>query len=648
MLHNTPFGGLLSSVHAQVAEPVIAFRDIMPAQRKPEFGSVYAWDDSNYVPVGQMTGGNFTAADGGEDWWYAHTNLYENGVQIGYAVAGYNTTPEWGVIDLDGCFSAVDNGVESNQFETNEHRKGPLRQWLARYDLEGQQVWCKSFLMGTFYGVTQDPDGNIIAIGETWNNRNSTSASSGNPWPIRYNPGLPGNSGDISSVSCTSMGWLAMQRKASILKVDLAGEVNWQNHYAWPATLAEGWRVGTFGFDVKSTYSNGSIIYYASCSGGLDATSTEHAFLMRLQTNGEILDRHAYIATDPAIGLLGQTVVEQMRPVGLDLKEINGIKRLLVTGQFRINSTDPDINNAFVWYFDDLDNAPFAPTFGQITSSPELSPTHHDQGLLQMATSAALFDNSGTPAIIWPVLSNYVVGTDISGGRSIATLKVHRFDPPNATPTWTANLEEVRAYDLQAAAVQTSDGNIAVVSTKWDNAFSLSDPFRYDDLNTAVTDCLENYGGSSSWGNSDLFDYWNTDAFVAKLEPVLGNVLWSATFDADPNDPTCFPDDIRNQECMYKITEAEDGGLVISGNTSHNFDDAYLAKVLPTCQSFLSFTPLDLNEDGEYLLASNETWSTDRTIYGTVALPEKRSRSITTLSSALPIASNSIGPRALK
>nr|MBK9651297.1 hypothetical protein [Bacteroidota bacterium] len=40
---------------------------------------------------------------------------------------------------------------------------------------------------------------------------------------------------------------------------------------------------------------------------------------------------------------------------------------------------------------------------------------------------------------------------------------------------------------------------------------------------------------------------------------------------------------------MYGITEAEDGGFVISGNYSSNMDDAYLAKLYPNCQNNLVY-----------------------------------------------------------
>ena len=592
----------------------------MPAPRLPDYGTYYAWDGQNYLPTTAAVGGALDRDAGGEDWWYGHCNLYDTGGNlIGFAAAGYNTVPEWGAVDENGCFDHTSDGWRSDEFETAAHRKGSLRQWLARYDTNGNMIWCKSYLMGVFYGVIQGADGSIMAIGEASTNRRSTIATTANPWPIQYNPGLTA-SGDVSMLDCNTAGLGGMNIKPCVLKTDLEGNVIWQNFYGWPTTNAEGWSIGGRGWAIERAEANGEPIYYAACSGGLAAASREHAYLLRIQENGELLDRHVYVADDPALGLIGQTVVEQMRPLGMKHAVIDGKQRLVVSGQYRITTASPAINRAFLWYFDDLDLAPYAPSYGQITSNAQLGGIHHSLSLIQQSTSATLIDNGGTPSIIWPVLSDYAMNTDVSAGRSIATLKIHRFDPPDPSPTWTSDLGEVRAYDLQADAMITSDGNIAVVSTKWQPPYDQNDPFRYNDLTTTTQTCLS--GFPFSWNGSDIFDYWNTNAYVAKLSSINGSTLWETNFDAEPNvESGCFPEDMRKQECLYRITETDEAGLLISGNTSHNFDDAYLAKLGPDCQAKVNYEPLTL-VDGAYTLTSNETWSTDRKIFGTIVVPD--------------------------
>jgi len=43
-----------------------------------------------------------------------------------------------------------------------------------------------------------------------------------------------------------------------------------------------------------------------------------------------------------------------------------------------------------------------------------------------------------------------------------------------------------------------------------------------------------------------------------------------------------------HQECLYDVAEAEDGGLVISGNNSSNFDDSYVVRLAPASVPMLS------------------------------------------------------------
>ncbi len=78
---------------------------------------------------------------------------------------------------------------------------------------------------------------------------------------------------------------------------------------------------------------------------------------------------------------------------------------------------------------------------------------------------------------------------------------------------------------------------------------------------------------------------------------------------------------------MYRITELADGGLVVCGNSSHNGDDSYLAKLYPDCQSradysfFTSEYPFDnanAFQENDFVHTVNgiETWDTDMNVFG--------------------------------
>ncbi len=108
-----------------------------------------------------------------DEWWYAHTKIYNAGVHVGYAACGYSTWSDAVVSlsDQDSCYSYIDtitlNSPSCKGFETNSEIRGALFQTIARYDLDGNMLWYKRFNNESFNKVIQDSDENIIAIGLT-------------------------------------------------------------------------------------------------------------------------------------------------------------------------------------------------------------------------------------------------------------------------------------------------------------------------------------------------------------------------------------------------------------------------------------------------------------------------------------------------
>lgn len=617
--------------------PSVEWRDIMVPTFTSPWGKHYSWDQGlmNYVPSQVTSSTPITPATSGEDWWYAHCNLYDGSNNlIGYAAAGYNTIPNWGYEDQTGCFKAkienvpgVTEDPKPQEFETWQHRKGAPRQWIARFDRWGNMVWCRSYLPGVLYGITQAEDGSIVAVGEASANRRSEDYQNPgvNQWPITYNPGLT-TSGELTGLDCSTSGLGQLALKNTVIKVDLNGQVVWQHFYGIPIANADGWGTGGRGWAIKAADVAGSPGFYVTASGGTGAggPSGEHPYLIRLDADGTVVDRHVFFAGDPALGAIGVSSVGFIRPLGLDLREVGGQQRIAVSGQIGQAGVN---NRAFVWYMNDADNAPFSVTTAQVTNSLQLLP-HHSTSLQQHCSGVVLAEAGGSPVVIWPVLTDYIIG-DVFAGRSVATLKVHRIDPPSNAITWTSNLGEVRAYDLQADGVFTSDGEVAMVSSKWSPPFNVGNPFRWDDLPSGTQACISS-DFPSDWSTTENYDYWKTDAYVAKLKLSTGQLIWTATFDSDPaTDHGCWPDDIRKQECMYKITEADDGGLVVSGNTSHNFDDGYLAKLKSDCQSKLAYENLPLDAFGTHVLTADQIWNTDKNIVGRLVIPAGRTLTLT-------------------
>lgn len=599
------------------------WRDIMPAPRKAGWGRDYDFSTTPASFTLRTSIDEVSRENGGEDWWYDICPLKDPGGNlIGYAAAGYNTMPNWGFEDQLGCGSEVDP-YEHNELETNLNRKGFLRCWVARYDLSGNMMWCKSSLAGTFYGITQASDGSILAVGEASHNRMGEDLVVGHPY-LGYNPGLNTVPVDLSTVNCAQAGLGDMKPRPVVMKYDLNGNLDWMNLYgyfqdhgsnSWSAT---GRLMGITPINLTS----GTGYYLVMEHYDIPDAPNPTVLCMRINEDGTVIDRQAILSSDPerpsdATGLY---------PYNISALTYEGDEHLVISGAYARSGGLP---RAFLWHVPDASDAPYTTNTNMrlTTESPSVANSHHEDKV-QISTDATLIDQNGELWAVWPVLSDYLYDTPYNP-KAAAILRVHGLPITDLGPGWTTDLGEVRAYDLRAGITRTSDGALAVVSSRWAPGYNASQPFCFDDVSPTTASCLTTNYTDVAWaptnpgdGGAEFFNYWNTDPVVFKLEASNGSIIWETQFDAEPGaESGCYPEDMRKNECMYQIVEAEDGGLVICGNTSHNFDDAYLVKLGPDCQVKVNYEPLTL-VDGAYTLTSNETWSTDRKILGTIIVPD--------------------------
>ncbi len=608
--------------------PLVSWQDIMPAPAKANWGRDYTWNGSGWTGVPRTDFDNVPIAESGEDWWYDLCVLKDgSGNPIGYAAAGYNTMQNWGYDDELGCRTSepsptVDpSGIA--QFESISRRKGELRTWLARYDLEGNMLWCRSFYGGAFYSVTQDADGSIVAGGEMNFARMSESILFGQP-QLLYNPGRATTETDLSLIDCINSGYGPMAVKPLAMKVDLSGNMVWARSYGLSRDMNS---------DEWSETSRLQALTPVTLPGGQPgfyllietySTSEPNAGLMavRVSSDGSYFDHHAFVAGD--VGVPAGSGDLQL-PYSIRTLEHNGSVHGLVSG---ISSVGGEIR-AWLWHMPDLVGNPY-----QVDADLAIDTDHPLVGAshtmsVQASTDAVLMDVNGDLMAVWPVLSNYVYNS-IYAPNAVATLLVHGISVDQPSLAWTVDLGEVRAFDLRAGATRTSDGKVAIVSSKWETGFSISDPFCFEDIEPSVQPCLlTDFAISTPWEWDtqpcvpDVYRYWNTNSYIAKIDPANGTKVWDMQFDAEPDIPnSCFPGDMRNQECMYHVVPAEDGGLVICGNTSHNFDDGYLAKVGNDCQASVEYWYEEILVDGVYTMTSDDLWNSDRNIYGTVVIPD--------------------------
>ena len=133
--------------------------------------------------------------------------------------------------------------------------------------------------------------------------------------------------------------------------------------------------------------------------------------------------------------------------------------------------------------------------------------------------------------------------------------RVFVLDPVTLVTQTSTSLDTVKAYDLFIRLHQLTDGGVAVVSSKQPGG-PLPCP--------AGANC----------GDAETN---NTDAYVARLS-ASGAMVWETTYAAQTNKTHFEAGYNKQQECLYDVTEASDGSLVISGNNSSNLDDGYLVR----------------------------------------------------------------------
>jgi len=72
---------------------------------------------------------------------------------------------------------------------------------------------------------------------------------------------------------------------------------------------------------------------------------------------------------------------------------------------------------------------------------------------------------------------------------------------------------------------------------------------------------------------------WNTDGYVAKFGPGQTSSSWAMQFDTHGH--ADYPGDQRKQECLFAISDDGEGGFVVSGHDSYNFEDSYMVRISP-------------------------------------------------------------------
>lgn len=621
----------------------------------------YSADEDFYPPApNQMP----TTYGAGLDWWEGAVPVKDvHGNVVAYFTAGWAISKNW--IPDNGCVPStynttfgVPDPVRAELFDRRIGGNG-TRGAMALYDLEGNIIWHKLNSISFYTDAIQDSNGDLLVTG--WSA--SMGALNGDDGPLNlWNPTTGNPTPTVDQYECN------LPRPTSqfnVLKISQNGQILWSHLYSnvdvgAPDFVQNGLGLTGGANGIIETRIDNEIGYRAvgfkQVAGGAVLP-----YRVDLDGNGMLVDEEVY----PEFSIPGYT--------GAHLGRFNSIARVplefgqeiyAVTGTRTLNG---GAQGAFVWAMDETST----PLFFKHTSEDGLNGLN--PALQDNSHNVAFAMDNGQPSVIWPVIADVTTNGTAPGnlfiGNHQATGLIFRYLLDGTNPSgWAApaSVGTIRAYDLQLDAVQTADGNIAVASTKWSPNLSMpnsvanfnqfppdlqeylecdyiGDPLCACDVPNDP-DCQEVGLGylldgqnSVPWSLIHLFadhpdyygyGYWFTDSYATKLRLGDGSVVWQTQWDTyDPNTDHNFPGNFRQRQCNFEIVNAHDGGLIVVGNTGHNFDDAYIAKLGP-CDLLADYNGPVLDLNNQYILSVDETWTADIRVKGSIVVPNGRTLTI--------------------
>jgi hypothetical protein len=577
-----------------------------------------AWRKTTWVTKG-LNGLPQTAEQSGEEWWYSHKNVYNSaGVHTSYVTVGYAS-----LVSTISTFSAAQimynegpdspcNPITADIFNYNDMPNGcsdrdymgeirtPVRGCIGMTDLNGELIYCKPKTNGALEEVVQDPidPEYFYVVGAHWGVRpfmdktnfipyNQTSASPNDNFSITNLSVAPGYSNQVSHMY--------------VAKIHVNGTVIWQGLYGYP------------------DYSPSPQITYESASYGYDIIKSSNGNLIAVGltqiSNNPIGEGYPFIVEiDPSTGHLIKKAVLPVNRSGVmpitnnsNIQTSGGIAHSLIeiglSGNYAISSAyyfnDNNINDhnyALIWNIDHDFNVS-ADWSANPIEIVGVGPEYFNSNVWEIKY------HSGLNQLLVPVVRDCISCS--SAGINSGQGYIYRYTPNGVLAENGINpspMGPINAFDLRVGVEETSDGGFVAVSSTRPPSADHSPP------------TVQELG--YLYGCDDLgFDDWDTDALIVKYSKD-GATEWRKTFDvADNRLRQTEPGDLKRQECMYKISQAQDGGYVISGNSSANFDDNYMAKVYSDCYTRLSYTSgpgyvIDITE--------NTLWNTSQNILGKV------------------------------
>lgn len=614
-------------------------------------GPLIEWEAIDWPRRDPETGITINQANSGEDWWYDHTNKYNSsGNHVGYVSAGFSygigRTIDYDIRDLDqdgygdGNYTCDANANAPNYeiFESIQLKRNCGRALMMEHDLDGNMIWCRSYNAGEFIRVQQSASG-FLALGYTSTVTNVPDTPMDQYAPIAnrpnhigpdnylfYNPTTPSNLSHFNAIYdyttlTSNNGYISGSRRPFLVKTDDEGKIIWNYQYGGYDIISDELN----SYNQKMIWGdfveqNGLIylVYSMVKSGEPDLYTSPKSFLLVLDQNGMLLAKTQLLFNGvklSAIAGMGNNsiVVSGERQYNVNTNQLPGYwNQTIVVSKY---SYDP-IAKTFT---PDWGATPFV-EFGEHISN--INSQIFPSDAVRAVNSEIMYDNRQSLGLNSKILVPYVDGCNscFGSGHNQGELKLAVIDASGNVLN-TQSIINVNAYDLKAGITLTSDGGIALVSSRgeYDILGNLTTvDFTHPSIFPLLPPDWRNGNSLSNNVNPNWSKYWNTNAIVSKLSYISGSnqflIDWMQSYNVDPIPRQAYPGDLKKQECVYAITESDQGGLVISGNSSHNFDDCLLFKVYPDCQVTLPVSFETPNSGSEIRISVSQTWNTDKFI----------------------------------
>jgi hypothetical protein len=574
-----------------------------------------------------------TQDNSGEDWWYSHKNAYNSaGQQVGYVSVGYTSLILRSEADFIKAQQVINEGPLSTYNPINhdlistgsgtyinfdfsspvnlqegcgdrdyagEHRIG-TRGNVALNDLNGNMLWCKALTIGEMGEVIQDGDF-FYVVG---------THDAARPYGIKtsflpYNPTLVQPSNNFSLANVTYSGKI---RHLYVAKLDFNGNIIWEAIYGMPnysLSAYESAKSVSYGYDLIKS-SNGNII-----ATGYAQASTSDPFLPFVI---EINPLNGYVLKQEQMPLISNTNSYGFPNTG---GEAHSIVEIANTGEYAIACVYAFHNLPTSIQYDDYSRA----LVWLIDNNLQPSATWSNNPIQFIGNSPTFNSNiwevkyhQVKQELLVPVINNSIWCA--SAGNMDGFGQIYRYKNDGSLSTSGSTnpslMGALNNFDLRIGVEETFDGGFIAVSSGKSSSSTIPTDGELGIYAPSV--CPDFY----SYNNGALgYPTFDTDPIIIKYNS-NGETEWRKAFDIiDGRAREHFPGDIKRQECLYKVSQAQDGGYVFSGNCSYNFDDNYMFKLYNDCNSKQNYT-IKNPSDNIISISTNTVWNSSQKVIGSV------------------------------